>query len=81
MIPGTFNVFNRGGDHFDVMFARHDIPAGGPLKAHTVVGTRALERYLGLFDVQLTAEQVNGGRRGGFGERFISAQVYDRDFQ
>jgi hypothetical protein len=81
MIPGTFTILDRGGDHFDVTFARHDIPAGGPLKAHPVYGAAALERYMGLFDVQLTAEQVSGGRRVGFGERFISTRIYDRDFQ
>ena len=36
---------------------------------------------MGQFDIQLTAEQVNKGECGGFGERFISAQVYGRYFE
>jgi hypothetical protein len=81
MIPGTFTIFDCGGDHFDVTFARHDIPAGGPLKAHPVAGAKALKRYMGLLGVHLTAEQIKEGRRGGFGERFISGRVYDSNFQ
>jgi len=81
MIPGTFSIFTRAGDQFDVTFARHDIPAGGPLKAHPVVGTKELEHFMGQFDIQLTAEQVNKGVCGGFGERFISAEVYSRYFE
>jgi hypothetical protein len=81
MIPGTFNIFSRGGDPFDVTFARHDLPAGGPVKAHPVVGIKTLEHFMGMFDVQLNAAQVNTIPRGGFGERFIRTQVYGRYFQ
>src|ERR1022692_4402668 len=53
MFLKSFTFLRGGGIVFELLSPRHDIPAGGPLKAHTVVGTRACTEALCVFQSPL----------------------------